>query len=94
MKGKIDSTGVLFIQRGSSLKPMKCRQAGILAAGVNAGVVTATCDDDCPLFGEPEKTWEFTGDELQHKTETDEGTWLEICQDRCLTFTEFEDERE
>jgi len=49
MKIRIDKHGQLWIERAGRMKACRCRFGG----RNNAGIFD-TCDDDCPLFREPE----------------------------------------
>ena len=84
MKGKIDENGSLNIFRGKRWKRMDCRMGGVLSLPLRMhGTRTMTCGDDCPLFSEPEP---HTEGGLRQ-------TFIEICGDKWLQFTEFKDER-
>jgi len=85
MKGKIDSSGYLWIERGEKMKPQQCLSMvkhsshGSVGMGTRSNVSNRSCGDWCPLFGESK---------IHEDTQ-----YLQICQGRVLHFSEFTDER-
>lgn len=78
MIGKINMYGRLKIQRVGRLSYQLCPHRQL---SNDEDPAVAVCDDQCPLFGEPEEI---------SPTETR----LEICQGKVLKFSELIDERE
>jgi hypothetical protein len=79
-KGKINKRGVLEIERAGKFKPMKCKQGGLIATGIAGVIALMACDDDCPLFEEPQPG-------------SFGKVSIKICK-KILVFDEFIDERE
>lgn len=69
MKGKIDKDGYLWIRRPGMLKPQTCPYSGDV------------CNDECPLFSEPEYYDENIAT-------------IAICNGNKLYFTELIDQRD
>ena len=88
MKGKIDSSGYLWIERGEKMKPQQCLSMvkhsshGSVGMGTRSSVSNRSCGDWCPLFGEPI---------LFQRGVCDNN--LMLCQGRILHFDKFTDER-
>lgn len=80
MKGKINEDGALERERAGKFKIQKCRQSPVNPGNTDHHPM---CADDCPHFDEP----------VFHTGEKPCWT-LNICGFTCLTFSEFEDERE
>jgi len=78
VKGKINRSGTLCIERKGTMREQVC---------VNT---SDSCCDFCPQFGEPRGTCDIEG--LQ-PADLIGKTLLKICQNRVLVFDEFKDER-
>ena len=93
MNGKIDKSGQLNIERAGKMNKQYCPfDAG---AALSEGS-PCSCGDWCPLFGEPATTetkWISTNDLGVDVNNIRLDTWLEICQNKTLTFDTFTDER-
>jgi len=75
MNGKLDKNGKLWIERAGLLKEQFCLENQCY-----------TCGDQCPQFGEPERT---------HADDDITGYVIQICQNRDLLFDNtFKDERQ
>ena len=80
-EGKICIDGQLSIKRGTKLKEQMCCSALPDEEGDYP-----ECGDWCPLFGEP--VFNVVGKDGKNKA-----AGLNICQNRCLEFEKFIDER-
>jgi len=92
MKGQINESGRLFIERGNfGFIQMDCKLSGN----------HSPCDHNCPLFGEPEPVIKVLSDYWSRfkKDHPDEFETLknsmeiELCQEKILRFTELDDQR-
>lgn len=83
MNGKIDTKGMLEIERSGKYKEQDC-PFHYDNHGFEKG-----CGDWCSQFGEPKKDIETVQGQNQFSD-----TSLEICHGKTLYFNEFKDERE
>lgn len=77
MKGRINESGYLEMERGSKMKPQYCP----------FGKASVFCGDKCTLFSEPKTMREPSG------TTENTITQIFVCGGIGLTFDEFEDLR-
>ena len=81
MKGTINASGELIVERAGRMHAQYCPFTTTKRAVLGGGVIVerVRCGDWCPLFGEPQ----------QEK----DGRWLELCHGKMWHFDEITDER-
>ena len=82
MKGKINRSGTLWIERAGTWVEQCCHNM------CEQGLYN--CTHECPRFGEPELVFGSYTPQVQLATG---GTRLRLCHGTILTFDEFTDER-